>query len=141
MPLLQVQPLQKAHADEADKDQVDRDDVIEKPRHDQDEDARDQGHDGRDVRGGDDHCSVSGMLGNRIESMELNCIANFQVKWVPVRGKKRLRQISRVPDEGDALTARRVPQASRKLLQNAAYAATTFRNNAGRDALARRMTS
>jgi hypothetical protein len=75
MPVLQMQPFQEAHADEADKDQVDRDNEIEKPRHDENEDARDQGHDGRNVRGCDDHCSVSGMMGNRVEGMELSCIA------------------------------------------------------------------
>jgi hypothetical protein len=44
---------------EAGDDQVDRDDVIEEPRHDQDEQARDEGDDGRKTQA---HVQVHGLL-------------------------------------------------------------------------------
>src|SRR5207244_6076659 len=44
-PALQVQPFQQAEADQADADQINRDDQVKQPRHDQDQDACDQGHD------------------------------------------------------------------------------------------------
>src|SRR6267143_1614356 len=37
-PALQVQPFQHAKSDQADADQIDRDDQVEQPRHDQDQD-------------------------------------------------------------------------------------------------------
>jgi hypothetical protein len=52
---LEVDPPQQAEADEADENQVDGNDEIEKPRHDQDQNACNQGHEGRHVRSGDNH--------------------------------------------------------------------------------------
>jgi hypothetical protein len=42
-------------ADEADKDEIDGDNVVEKPRHDQDQDAGNDGDNRRDMGSGDDH--------------------------------------------------------------------------------------
>ena len=83
------------------------DNEIEKPRHDEDQDARDQGHDGRNVRGGDDHCNVSGVWGNRVEGAELSLHSS---------------------GIGDAFASGGVPQASQELREIAACAAITFRN-------------
>jgi hypothetical protein len=42
-------------ADQPDKNEVDGNDVIEQPRHDQNQDARDKGDERRDMGSGDDH--------------------------------------------------------------------------------------
>ena len=52
---LKMEPFQDAHADQSDEDQIDRDNVVEQPRHDQDQDACDQSDDGRQMRCGDVH--------------------------------------------------------------------------------------
>jgi hypothetical protein len=66
-----MQPFQETHPDKADEDQIDRDNEIQEPGHDEDQDARDQGDDGRNVGGGDDHCNFSGVLRNRVVRAEL----------------------------------------------------------------------
>jgi hypothetical protein len=45
-PGLHVEALEQAKARQTDEDQIDGDHEIEEPRHDQDKDACDQGHDG-----------------------------------------------------------------------------------------------
>src|SRR3954468_2816442 len=70
-PALQVQPFQHAESDQADADQIDRDDQVEQPRHDQDQDARDQGHDGLNVRSGDDHFQSLQRVGKPNRVLEL----------------------------------------------------------------------
>ena len=52
---LQVQPFKDTEADQADEDQINRDNEIKQPRHDQDQYARDQGNDGGHMRSGDGH--------------------------------------------------------------------------------------
>src|SRR5437868_11823585 len=104
-----MQPFENAEPDESDENQVDRDDEIQEPRHDEDKDARDQGHDGRNVRGGDDHCNVSGVWGNRVEGAELSLHSS---------------------GIGDAFASGGVPQASRELREIVSYGATTFRYDA-----------
>ena len=72
--LTHVKHPEHAHTDQTDANQVDRDHQIEQPRHDQDQDAGDQGNDGGNVRSSDGHSKVSGMLwGNRIETRILPC--------------------------------------------------------------------
>ena len=51
---------------------VDRDDEVQEPRHDQNQDSRDQGDKRGNVRGGDGHCILQGSdTGNRIEAGNL----------------------------------------------------------------------
>jgi hypothetical protein len=46
---LDMKPPQKAETDQAVQDEKDRNDKIEKPRHDQDQEAGDDGYDRRDM--------------------------------------------------------------------------------------------
>jgi hypothetical protein len=52
---LEPQHLEHAEAGQTDHDQVDGDDEIQEPRHNQNQDSRDQGDDRGNVRGGDGH--------------------------------------------------------------------------------------
>src|SRR4029078_2720381 len=49
--------LDDSKPDDADDDQVDRHDVIEQPRHDQNENAGDEGNDGRQMADAESHGS------------------------------------------------------------------------------------
>jgi hypothetical protein len=53
MPVDEVMDV--VEADEADKDEIDGDNVVEKSRHDQDQDAGNDGDNRRDMGSGDDH--------------------------------------------------------------------------------------
>ena len=53
--LLHMQRPEDAEAVQADQDQIDRDDEVEESRHDQDQDARKQGNDGRNLHSGNRH--------------------------------------------------------------------------------------
>jgi hypothetical protein len=53
MPVDEVMDV--VEADEADKDEIDGDNVVEQPRHDQDQDAGNDGDKRRDMGSGDDH--------------------------------------------------------------------------------------
>ena len=65
---LHMDPVQQTETDQPDDDEIDSDDEVEQARHDQDQDAGDQGHDGRDMRAGDDHKNScdAGDAGNRL---------------------------------------------------------------------------
>ena len=52
---LEMQHLEHAKAGKADEDEIDGNEQIEKTRHQQDQDARDQRHDRLDMRCRDDH--------------------------------------------------------------------------------------
>jgi hypothetical protein len=54
-PALELQHLEYAKPGQTDDDQVDGDDEIQEPRHDQNQDARDQGDKRGNVRSGDGH--------------------------------------------------------------------------------------
>jgi hypothetical protein len=47
--------MDRVELDEADEDQIDRDNVVQEPRHDENEQAGDDGNDRRDMGGGNDH--------------------------------------------------------------------------------------
>jgi hypothetical protein len=71
---LHVKPFEQTEANQAGANQINRDHEIKQPRHDQDQDARDQGHYGRNVSSGDGHRNVSEMrrAGNRLEAVILS---------------------------------------------------------------------
>jgi cytosine/adenosine deaminase-related metal-dependent hydrolase len=52
---LHVKHPEKAEAVQTDQDQIDRDDEIQEPRHDQDQDASEQSYNGGNMRSGDGH--------------------------------------------------------------------------------------
>jgi hypothetical protein len=54
-PWLEAKHPEHAEPGETNDDQVNRDDEIQEPRHDQDQDSRDQGDDRGNVRGGEGH--------------------------------------------------------------------------------------
>jgi hypothetical protein len=91
-----MEPPQKAETDQAIEDEKDRDDQIEKPRHDQDQKARDNGNDRRDMGNGEGHKgSSAGRLGIDSRSVTLSpCLALFHDRrrfwrqWVPHCSKK-----------------------------------------------------
>ena len=67
-PALHVKHPEKAEAVQTDQDQVDCDNKVEKPRHDQDQNASEQSYNGRNMRSGNRHLiKVSGEKGKRIE--------------------------------------------------------------------------
>jgi hypothetical protein len=73
---LYVKPAQQAQAHQADEDQVDRHNEIEQSRHDQDQNPRDQGNDGRHMRSGDGHSKAPvDAVENRIEGGSLAATA------------------------------------------------------------------
>ena len=59
---LQVQPTQQAEPEQADANEIDGYNEVEQPRHDQDQNACDQSHDGRQVCSGDDHSTFSEVM-------------------------------------------------------------------------------
>src|SRR5258707_2479691 len=65
---LHVEPFEQPEPNQAGANQVDRDHEIKQPRHDQDQDARDQRHYGGNVSSGDGHRNVSAMLSREFES-------------------------------------------------------------------------
>jgi osmotically-inducible protein OsmY len=56
-----MEHVEHTEADQTDENQVDGDHQIEQAWHQQNQDARDQGHDGRNVGGSDGHQKLSGM--------------------------------------------------------------------------------
>src|ERR1700721_2097955 len=69
---LHMEPPQKAETDHAVEDQKDRDDEVEKPRHDQDQKAGDDGYDRRDMGDGEGHLRASPLTFlHRIEECHL----------------------------------------------------------------------
>src|ERR1700684_4190375 len=56
---LHMKPPQKPETDQAVEDEKDRDDEVEKPRHDQDQKAGDDGYDRRDMSDGEGHLGAS----------------------------------------------------------------------------------
>jgi hypothetical protein len=62
---LDMKPLEQPETDQADANQINRDHEIKQPRHDQNQDARDQGHERGNMGGGDRHQNVSDMTGTR----------------------------------------------------------------------------
>jgi hypothetical protein len=54
--------------DQADEDEIDGDDVVEQPRHDQNQDAGDDGDKRRDMGSGDDHDFPSSFWEDRMVS-------------------------------------------------------------------------
>jgi hypothetical protein len=52
---LHMKPLEKSQPNQAVEDKKDRDDQVEKPRHDQDQKAGDDGYDRRDMSDGEGH--------------------------------------------------------------------------------------
>jgi hypothetical protein len=57
-----MKPPQKPEPDQAVEDEEDRDNQIEKPRHDQDQKARDHGYDRRDMGDGKGHKGSSPLM-------------------------------------------------------------------------------
>jgi hypothetical protein len=55
LPALELQHPEHAEAGQTDNDQVDGDDEIQEPRHNQNQDSRNQGDDRGNVRSGDGH--------------------------------------------------------------------------------------
>jgi hypothetical protein len=107
-----MEPLQQSEPDRTIYDEKNRDDQVQEARHDQDEHARKQRQDRRDVGDGDVHEFSFRGWANR---------GGIIADWVPGVETHR--------------GAREFP-ASRKLPENAAYAASVFRNIAKTHALA-----
>src|SRR5688572_27783736 len=66
---LRLQLLEDAEPDDPDDDQVDRNDVIQQPRHQQNEDSTDERHDGGDVADADGHARSPGRWGPNLPPM------------------------------------------------------------------------
>jgi hypothetical protein len=60
-----VKHPEKAEPVQTDQDQIDRDDKVQKPRHDQDQDACEQGHYGRNMRSGNRHLKSLRLIGEK----------------------------------------------------------------------------
>src|SRR5215831_3646183 len=54
--------IDAVQSNEANDDQIDRDNVVQQPRHDQDQDAGDEGNERRDVGNGDGHEDLLGWV-------------------------------------------------------------------------------
>ncbi len=66
---LQVQPFQQPEPDEPVKDQEQRDDHVQQPRHDENQNARDQRHDRGNVGNGQGHGKSLGTGMGNLESV------------------------------------------------------------------------
>jgi hypothetical protein len=70
-PALEPEHPEHAETGQTNDDQVDGDDEIQEPRHNQNQNSRDQGNDRGNVRSSDSHFNLRLMGGNRIESRNL----------------------------------------------------------------------